>query len=280
MLDWLVAIQFPEGGFQGGTIDQAPVVPVTFNTGQILLGLAAAVEEFGEHPPFEPMARAADWLVATQDADGCWRKYPSPFAAPGDGAYETHVAWGLLEAVRRLAGRARTGMPPWPTSVGRSDGRGRTAGSTGAASPIPAQPFTHTIGYVLRGVLQGYRATGDPVLLLAALRTADGGLTALREDGLLPGRLDSRWRGTVRWACLTGSVQIAHCWLMLYQDTGDARYRDAAFATNGYVRRTMALDGPPSPGAGSRDPFPIDGEYGPYEYLNWACKFFIDSHML
>ena len=28
----------PEGGFQGGRIDSVPVVPVTFNTGQILIG--------------------------------------------------------------------------------------------------------------------------------------------------------------------------------------------------------------------------------------------------
>ena len=28
MLDWLVSIQFPEGGFQGGMIDSEPVVPV------------------------------------------------------------------------------------------------------------------------------------------------------------------------------------------------------------------------------------------------------------
>ena len=38
MLDWCVAIQYPEGGFQGGKIDATPKVPVTFNTGQILLG--------------------------------------------------------------------------------------------------------------------------------------------------------------------------------------------------------------------------------------------------
>src|SRR6266496_1397559 len=36
MLDWLVAIQFSEGGFQGSVIGASPVVPVTFNTGQIL----------------------------------------------------------------------------------------------------------------------------------------------------------------------------------------------------------------------------------------------------
>src|SRR3954470_16169285 len=38
MLDWLVSIQFPDGGFQGGMVGQTPRVPVTFNTGQILLG--------------------------------------------------------------------------------------------------------------------------------------------------------------------------------------------------------------------------------------------------
>ncbi|MFA6262632.1 MAG: hypothetical protein WC760_14300, partial [Bacteroidia bacterium] len=39
MADWLVGIQLPGGGFQGGKIDSVPVVPVTFNTGQILIGL-------------------------------------------------------------------------------------------------------------------------------------------------------------------------------------------------------------------------------------------------
>ena len=47
MLDWLVSIQMPCGAFQGSTVDTSNVVPVTFNTGQILLGLAAGVAEFG-----------------------------------------------------------------------------------------------------------------------------------------------------------------------------------------------------------------------------------------
>ena len=61
MADWLVDIQLPCGGFQGGKIDSIPVVPVTFNTGQILLGLAAAEVEFGEyrtsHAPRRRLAR-------------------------------------------------------------------------------------------------------------------------------------------------------------------------------------------------------------------------------
>ena len=68
VLDWLVSIQLEGGGFQGGVIGQTPVVPVTFNTGQILIGLANGVQELGDE--YRPsMRRAADWLVNTQDVD-------------------------------------------------------------------------------------------------------------------------------------------------------------------------------------------------------------------
>ena len=103
MLDWLVEIQFPEGGFQAGLIDASRPVPVTFNTGQILLGLARGVEVFGDRYQ-DAMARAANWLVETQDTDGCWRSASTPLAAPGDKAYETHVSFVFFEAAR-VAGR-------------------------------------------------------------------------------------------------------------------------------------------------------------------------------
>jgi len=97
MLEWLVSIQISDGGFQGGTVNQTPVVSVTFNTGQILLGLAAGLAEFGEEYR-KPMIAAADWLVETQDSDGAWRSHPTPFAKGCDKTYETHVSWGLVES--------------------------------------------------------------------------------------------------------------------------------------------------------------------------------------
>jgi len=74
------------------------VVPVHFNTGQIVLGLAAGERTFGSYRT--PLRRAADWLVETQDGDGCWRRYQSPFADAGDKTYDTHIAWALLEAAK------------------------------------------------------------------------------------------------------------------------------------------------------------------------------------
>ncbi len=278
MLDWLVTIQFPEGGFQGGTIGASPVVPVTFNTGQILLGLAAGVEKFGE-PYVEPMNRAADWLVKTQDPDGCWRRHPTPFAAPGEKAYETHVACGLLEAdrVRPNARYRESALANIHWALGRQRMNGWF---DQCCLTDPTQPLTHTIGYALRGVLEGYRASRGPALLRAAQRTADGALAALRPGGFLPGRLDARWRGSVRWACLTGSVQIAHCWLMIYQETGEPRYLDAACAANQYVRRTIKVEAPPETRGAVKGSFPVHGAYCSYEYPNWACKFVIDSNLL
>lgn len=278
VLDWLVSIQFREGGFQAGRIEAQPRVPVTFNTGQILLGLAAGVAEFGDIYR-DAMSRAADWLVSTQDADGCWRRHPTPFAEPGEKTYETHVAWGLLEAERLSAGRgygaAALANTRWALTQQRDNGWLAQCCLTD-----PTQPLTHTLGYALRGIAEAYRFSDDRFFLNAAVKTADGLLSALRDDGYLPGRLRSDWTGAVAWACLTGSVQIAHSWLMLYQYTGNVRYRDAAFAANRYVRRSVNVDGPPEIRGGVKGSFPVNGSYGAYEYLNWACKFCIDSNLL
>jgi hypothetical protein len=41
-----------------------------------------------------------------------------------------------------------------------------------------------------------------------------------------------------------------------------------------------AIGGPPDVRGGVKGSFPVDGAYGPYEYLNWACKFFVDANLL
>ena len=277
MLDWFVDIQLPDGGFQGGRIDSTPVVPVIFNTGQILLGLAAGEQAFGAYG--EAMRQAADWLVNSQDPDGCWRRFPTPFAEAGEKAYETHVAWGLLEAARiessRGYGEAALANVRWALTNQRANGW-----VAQCCLSDPSKPLTHTLGYFLRGLLEAYRYSGEMDLLAAARRTADGLLSGLGADGHLPGAFYSDWQPAADWVCLTGAVQVAHCWLLLYNYTNDERYRDAAFKTNCFVRRTINTNGPPEVRGAVKGSFPIDGTYGKYEYLNWAVKFCIDAQML
>jgi len=276
MLDWLVSIQLPAGGFQGGMVNQTPVVPVTFNTGQILIGLASGVSEFGD--AYRAATRAAaDWLVATQDSDGCWRGYPTPFAKPGEKAYETHVSWSLIEAEQVEPGRgyaeAALRNARWALTLQRPNGW-----FDQCCLADPRQPLTHAIGYVLRGLLEVQSYCDDPSLLAAARRTADGILTAIRPDGSLPGRINADWRGTVSWTCLTGNVQIAHSMLVLYEKTGNKAFRDAAYALNHFVRRTMRVEDSDETRGAVKGAFPVDGDYGRFEYPNWATKFAIDSY--
>lgn len=277
MLDWFVEIQLEGGGFQGGRIDQTPVVPVTFNTGQILLGLAAGAELDERY--MRAMNSAARWLANTQDDDGCWRKHATPFAKPGEKAYETHVAWGLFEAHRVAPdegyGEAGLKNVHWALTCQTDNGWVAHCCLNDAAKPL-----THTLGYFLRGVVEAHRLFGTDDLLQAALKTANGLLSTQLEDGSMPGRLHQDWRAGVSWVCLTGVVQIAHSWLYLYQVTGDEKFRDAGFAANRYVRRTIRVDGPDDTRGAVKGSFPVNGEYGKYEYLNWAVKFAMDSNML
>ncbi len=277
MLDWLKGIQLPGGGFQGGKIDSKPVVPVVFNTGQILLGLAAGQMEFGGYE--DSLRRAGNWLVENQDSDGSWRKYNSPFSSPGEKTYFTHVAWGLFEAERAQPGlgyaRAALANVDWALTHQRGTGWFDKCCLTNDTAPL-----AHTLGYALRGVLEAFRFTRDVRYLKASRATADGLLGVMREDGSLPGRLRPDWSSAAEWSCLTGIAQIAICWLMLYRETGEERYRNAALAANRYVRRTIGFDLPPEMAGAVKGSFPADGGYCKFEYPNWAAKFLVDALML
>jgi hypothetical protein len=276
MLDWLVAIQLKDGGFQGGRIDARPVVPVTFNTGQILLGLAAGVRHCNAY--HESMHKAAVFLRDSLDTDGCWRSHPTPFAAGGDKAYETHVAWGLFEADRQASGHGYgdAAMRQVHWALTRQQPNGWVAD---CCLNKPATPLTHTLGYFLKGLVEAHKWSGDTAVLTSSLKTATGLLGAQRTDGSLPGRLHPDWKAAVEWSCLTGNVQIADSWFYLGQLTSDERMMKAGRRANAYVRRTLRLEGEDGVRGGVKGSFPVDGDYGAYEYLNWAAKFAIDANL-
>lgn len=279
MLDWFVAIQFPEGGFQGGKVDSTPRVPVTFNTGQILLGLSAGAKTYDDPRYMDAMQRAAGWLRDSLDPDGCWRKHPTPFAKPGEKAYETHVSWGLFEADRVAPGHGygAAGLRQVDWALTKQQANGWFESN---CLNDPIHPLSHTIGYVLRGVLEGHLYSGRADLLAASVRTADSLVTAVADDGYLPARMDRDFKPAADFVCLTGSVQIAHCLFLLFQLTGEKRYFEAGQRLTRFVRRTIWLDGPKETQGGVKGSFPINGSYGQWEYLNWAAKFCIDANLL
>jgi hypothetical protein len=274
MLDWLVAIQLPEGGFQGGLADSTPVVPVTFNTGSVLMGLSAGAAAFGGNY-LEAMTRAAQWLRKTQDEDGCWRRYPSPFARPGERVQDVHVAWGLLEAERVTPGQgygdAALKNVRWALSHQLDNGWFRKCGVE-SGKPVTS----HVLGFVLRGVLEAYRYSQQDELLAAARKGADGLLRVLHpDDGFMPGLIHEDWKSAANWNCLVGSAQIACCCFLLSEYTADKRYRRAAQALNRNIRRSLKIGAAEELSGALKGSFPVNGGYAPFRFI--SPKFLIDA---
>ena len=102
-----------------------------------------------------------------------WVKYQSPFARAGRKTYEAHSAWGLIEAAKvssnsNYAEHALRNID-WTLNAQNANGWFQDC-----CLIDPKQPLTHTIGYALKGVLEGYRYSQSTRLLSAATATAEG----------------------------------------------------------------------------------------------------------
>ncbi len=280
MAEWETAIQLPEGGVRAGTMDAPQIVPTIFNTGQVLFGWLTAWQETWDERFRDSAVRAADWLVAAQDADGAWRHFASPFAAHAVNTYNTRVAFALaqashvlhepryLDAAVRNVQWALTQMQPngWLANNDLEDND---------------RPLTHTIAYATRGILEVGLIAGNDALVDAAARVARAVAQTQRRDGALPGRLDSAWQTASRWTCVTGNAQMAIIWQRLAAETGDHSWKPAAERANRFNLSIQAVTAPDgSVRGGIPGSYPRSGGYMKNRYPNWAAKFFMDALML
>jgi hypothetical protein len=101
-----------------------------------------------------------------------------------------------------------------------------------------------------------------------------------RRDGL-KGRYDERWKHSVTWRCLTGEAQIALTLLRLGRITGEPSYAEVGDSILTDVARQQDVESPYPESYGSiTGSQPLWGSYGPFNYLNWAAKFFLDALLL
>jgi len=273
---WEIDIQLPSGAVRGGVVGQTPS-PAVFNTGQVLFGWLAALRETGAGVFADAARRAASYLVAAQDADGLWRRGNSAFADPRTTLYNTRTAWALAEAGVRLETPAFT--------QGAARNLGAVARLPHANGWIPdccltdrRRPLLHTIAYAVQGLLEGGRVLQDDRLIEHAARAAEQIAARVEPDGRLPGRMTSDWAPAAPWSCLTGQAQMVSVWLRLFEITGDMGWLRPVPAVLRFLKSTqnrtstdLGLRG------GIKGSYPVDGEYGRFEVLNWATKFFIDA---
>jgi hypothetical protein len=278
MADWEIEIQHPTGGVLAGALGDSDQ-PTIFNTGQVLFGWVRAFEEEGDERYREAAVRAAHWLCGAMDDDGCWRRFGSPMTGKQVNTYNTRSAWGLAR-VHAITGErhfldAAIRNCQWALTQRNELGWLREN-----CLQDNSQPFTHTIAYAMRGLLEiGIHAQRDD-FVAAARVIGDAMLENLPADGRLAGRFDERWRPTVRWSCLTGDCQLGINWGRLYQHKGDDRYREATTRVLGFVKRTQGAGSDPETRGGIKGSHPIDGGYHPWQYPNWATKFYADALMM
>ncbi|MBW1959482.1 MAG: hypothetical protein JRI63_13330 [Deltaproteobacteria bacterium] len=275
--DWLLKLQFPEGGIPAGTVATEPKIPTIFNTGQVIFGWVSAYKESGNSLYLEAIRKACDWLVETQDDDGAWRKYGSFVSTYALNTYNTRTAWAVLQG-GRLLDSDKYQIPAVKNIEWALTQMNDKGWFDNDCLIDNSKPLTHTIAYTIRGILEIGLAVKNERFINSAIKSASMVLNTLHPNGFLPGRLDCNWTPKSNYNCLTGACQMAIIWLRLYNLNKDMKFFNGAQRAIKYACSTQDLKtSNMGVKGGIKGSFPINGEYGKFEYLNWAAKFFVDA---
>ena len=278
-VEFLRAIQLPDGAFPAGELHENRSRPSVFNTAQILHGLVEWHAQTGDIDAGEAATRAANWLTSRQDPDGCWRTN----IYDGVTTYTAHASCWLAQAGRHFGvdawTRAADRHLDWVLShVDRDTGWINRAGFCEEDHERRRAP-THTIAYTVWGLLDLSMSLGRDDALSVARTAAERIARRLELSGWLAGELDSQWKSSgADYACLTGNAQMALIWFRLAKIDGDARFINAAIKAIDLVKAAQAMDSnDPGIRGGIPGSAPVWGHYMYMGLPNWAAKYFVDA---
>lgn len=271
---WLLSVQNRDGSFANPKYGSEGIV---FDTGQDLFGLVRGFEETGEATYKEGALRAADWLVNIADDSGRWTRNEH-LNTPH--VYNSRTAWAVLRMNQVEFGVERERIAranlDWAVSEQQPGGFfDECAFERGLA------PFTHTIAYATRGLLESGELLKDDRYITAAIRCADAALDLLRDDGFLPGQIDINGKPAASYCCLTGNCQFSIVWAKLFDRTGEEKYKHAVIRAMDYVMSCQDIETSNLNIRGAiKGSQPVWGRYAPLSFPNWPAKFFVDAMLL
>lgn len=281
MAAWEIDIQMRNGAVQGGTTGDKTLVPSVFCTGQVMFGWLRAYKESGDEKFMNAAVRSGDYLLSVQDAHGRLVEDANyVYANKETTAYHTRVAWALvlLGTIGGNKAYVEAGRKNIEFNLGLQESNGWFRNN---CLWDANQPLLHTICYAIRGVLESGLLLRNEQFIKAAKLPSDRLLEVCSGAEFPPGRFDRNWKSTVDWSCLTGDAQLAIIWLKLYQITGEKKYLDGAGKLICFVKSTQnCTSANPGLRGGIKGSYPFGGQYGKYQILNWANKFFIDALLL
>jgi hypothetical protein len=280
MGNYLLGVQNSDGSFPGG-----PQLPGkwVFDSGQALLGLVALAETTGDDRFATAAGRAGRWLTDAQDDEGCWTRYN---LGGEPHAYDARVAWALARAgvvlgEERFCRCARRAIA-WVCRQQQPNGWIRYMGFDQRTDPL-----THTIAYTIEGLLEAALVLDDSGEAWTAARALaeamaiayrlPGSGARLRRAGHLAGTFRPDWTSTDRYACVTGSAQVALCCRRLDAVESHSDLRSFADELVDTVMSAQPLTPwPAGVRGGLPGSAPVWGTYGSFRYPNWAAKFAAD----
>ena len=272
---WLTEQQLPDGSFPN--VDLNPSKGLVFDTGQDLLGLVRLYKETEDKVFLEAGGRAATWLAKVSDTDGLWSNNTYKDVPH---VYNTRSAWALLQYYQldpqpELLRVAQANLD-WALHQQNEAGWWNNC-----AFEAGIAPFTHTIAYTARGLLESGILLGDERYITSSRRAAHTVMKFLHKDGFLPGQIALDGTSTPWYCCLTGNCQMAIVWQRLHQQHPSEEMASAAARALHYVMKRQQINQKKHDTFGAiAGSYPIWGLYHPLQYPNWATKFLVDALLM
>jgi hypothetical protein len=283
--DWEISIQHRSGGVLSSIAN--PEVLRVFNTGQVIHGWCTLFDATGEKRYLDAAVRACDYLSRGQEKDGGWVQ--DTFC--GARTYHARVDWAILR-VARLSGRKEYAEMAlrnlrWVASQQISNGWFANCGFHAE------DPITHVIAYTIRGILESAEEIKVQGLAFETdlFRQAQTALESVEKavrasplrgvPGLARTAYAADWSSENPHACLTGNVQLALCYMRFDKIQGTRKFQAIAdllidaVASLQVIRTSETGIRGAIPGS-----YPYDLGYHPFEFPNWATKFFADAVLM
>ncbi len=272
MADWLLSIQNSDGSIPDSRFQKKMI----FDTGMVIFGLIRTYEEISDEKYRTAAIRAADWLVAQQEPSGEWKQYAADNIPH---TYYSRVAWSLLKVhnitLNNKYKEACILNIEWCLKQQDENGWFNQASFN---THNHHRPFTHTIAYTLRGILESGFYLDNQNYINAVKKSLDGLFSNLSNNGFVCATYDKEWRGDYRYSCLTGNMQLAIILNKIYIATGIKKYHHQSVAINEYAKSKQVAQTKNINMFGAlAGSWPIWGNYIHYCYPNWATKFFMES---
>ncbi len=270
--DWLCKIQKPDGHFPGGP--GGTLNPNVFDTGQIILGLRTAYQEWKCDHYYEALDKSVKKLMNILETDGSWQK--DAFVEGYSPAYYSRVIWAVLlanEVLQKpgLENKMIKSLEYYSSQISEHI----SFMHWGFKSGEPA--LTHTIAYTLRGFLESGQLLKEKRLLTLVEAISLKLLEVMQEKGKLAGSYQTDWQGDYSFICVPGHFQMVILFNRLYELSKNEIFRQWAeilFLKAQKTQSKFPLKGIKGGFPGSA---PVWGKYQRFKWLNWSVKFYLDA---